>query len=106
MSLEDQRLIMKSDREVRKILTYDFFLFSFIHVLENLNYASPFRDWDHGKYKIKEFDLTDKKVLIFMLIKSLDADEYKNFLQSFRRRQILFSDLFAECICYPVICEI
>ena len=27
----------------------------FIHVLENLNYASPFRDWDHGKYKIKEF---------------------------------------------------
>ena len=28
MSLEDQRPIMKSEREVRKILTYDFFFFS------------------------------------------------------------------------------
>ena len=34
MSLEDQRLIMKSDREVRKILTYDFFSF-FIEELKS-----------------------------------------------------------------------
>ena len=26
-----------------------------IHVLENLNYASPFRDWDDGDYTIFEF---------------------------------------------------
>ena len=26
-----------------------------IHVLENLNFASPFRDWDHGDYTIQEF---------------------------------------------------
>ena len=32
MSLEDQRLIMKSDREVRKILTYDFFSFFIVEL--------------------------------------------------------------------------
>ena len=26
-----------------------------IHVLENLNFASPFRDWDDGDYTIQEF---------------------------------------------------
>ena len=26
-----------------------------IHVLENLNFASPFRDWDDGDYTIEEF---------------------------------------------------
>ena len=26
-----------------------------IHVLENLNFASPFRDWDDGDYSIQEF---------------------------------------------------
>ena len=25
------------------------------HVLENLNFASPFRDWDDGDYTIQEF---------------------------------------------------
>ena len=27
----------------------------FIHVLENINYATPFSDWDEGDFSIQEF---------------------------------------------------
>ena len=27
----------------------------FIHTLENLNFASPFRDWDDGDYSVQQF---------------------------------------------------
>ena len=33
-----------------------------IHVLENLNFASPFRDWDDGDYTIQEFKERAKAV--------------------------------------------
>ena len=26
-----------------------------LHALENLNFASPFRDWDDGDYSIQQF---------------------------------------------------
>ena len=27
----------------------------FIHTLENLNFASPYRDWDDGDYSVQQF---------------------------------------------------
>ena len=42
-----------------------------IHVLENMNYSTPFKDWDHGVFPIKELKLrfkTLKKEMIVVFV--------------------------------------
>ena len=38
----------------------------FIHILENMNIATPWQDWDHHKCSVKQFRMKHRKVNIEM----------------------------------------